>query len=92
MCRDRLSVEIFICFKDNFNTLVLRYICICANCKTLNVRSIEARNVRYFTFVFSMKGMISVILILVVAMYQEILSCTEQGFIGLLRGNQKSMF
>ena len=39
-----------------------------------------------------MKGMISVILISVVAMYQEILSCTEQGFIGLLRGNQKSMF
>ena len=36
--------------------------------------------------------MISVILILVVAVYQQILSSTEQGFIGLLRGNQTSMF
>ena len=52
----------------------------------------KTRNVRFFTFVFSMKGMISVVLIFVVAMYQQILSCTEQGFIGLLRGNQKSMF
>ena len=33
MYRDRLSVEIFISFKDNFNTLVLRHICV----KTLNV-------------------------------------------------------
>ena len=32
--------------------------------------------------------MISVILILVVAVYQQILLSTEQGFIGLLRGNQ----
>ena len=39
-----------------------------------------------------MKGVISVILMLVVAMYQEILSCREQGFIGLLRRNQKSLF
>ena len=31
------------------------------------------------------------ILILVVAVYQQILSTTEQGFIGLLRGNQTSM-
>ena len=38
-----------------------------------------------------MKGVISVILILVVAVYEQILSSTEQGFIGLLRGNQTSM-
>ena len=54
--------------------------------------SIETRNVRVFTFVFSVKGMISVILILVVAVYQQILSNKEQGLIGLLRGNQTSMF
>ena len=53
---------------------------------------IETRKVRFFTFVFSMKGMISVILVFVEATYQEILSCTEGGLIGLLRGNQKSMF
>ena len=46
--------------------------------------SIETRNVWFLTFVFSVKGMISVILILVVAVYQQILSNTEQGFIGLL--------
>ena len=58
------------------------------------ITSIETRNVQFFTFVFSVKGMISVILIhvLVVAVYQQILSSTEQGFIGLLRGNQTSMF
>ena len=39
-----------------------------------------------------MKVVISVILILVVAVYEQILSSTEQGFIGLLRGNQTSMF
>ena len=52
------------------------------------ITSIETRNVRFFTFVFSVKSMISVILILVVAVYQQILSRTEQGFIGLLTGNQ----
>ena len=36
--------------------------------------------------------LISVILILVVAVYQQILSRTEQGFIGLLRENQTSVF
>ena len=56
------------------------------------ITSIETRNVQFFTFVFSVKGMISVILILVVAVYQQILSSTEQGFIRLLRGNQTSMF
>ena len=65
-------------------TLVLMYICV----KTHNVH--RTRNVRFFTFVFSVKGMIAVILILVVAVYQQILSSTEQGFIGLLRGNQTS--
>ena len=39
-----------------------------------------------------MKVVISVILILVVAVYEQILSSTEQGFIGLLIGNQTSMF
>ena len=57
------------------------------------ITSIETRNVReFFTFVFLVKGMISVILILLVAVYQQILSSTEQGFIGLLRGNRTSMF
>ena len=66
-------------------TLVLMYISV----KTHNVH--RTRNVRFFTFVFSVKGMIAVILILVVAVYQQILSSTEQGFIGLLRGNQTSI-
>ena len=67
---------------DNFNTpsFVSRL-----------VTSIETRNIRFFTFVFSVKGMISVILILLVAVYQRILSSTEQGFIGLLRGNRKGL-
>ena len=39
----------------------------------------DSYNVRCFTFVFSVKGMISVILILVVSVYQQILSNTEQG-------------
>ena len=46
------------------------------------ITSIETRNVRFFTVVLSMKDVISAILILVVAMYQQILSSTEQGFIG----------
>ena len=47
------------------------------------ITSIETRNVPFSTFVFSVKdvkGMISVILILVVAAYQQILSNTKQGF------------
>ena len=67
-------------------TLVLLYICV----KTQT--SIETRNFRFFTFVFSVKRMISVILILVVTVYQQILSSTEHGSFGLLRGNQASMF
>ena len=76
-----------LCDRQFQYTLVLLYICV----KT-RVTFIETRNVRFFTFVFSLKGMISVILILVVAVYQQILSSTEQGFIELLRGNQTSMF
>ena len=76
-----------LCDRQFQYTLVLLYVCV----KTPNVH----RNKRcsgFFTFVFSVKGMISVILILVVAVYQQILSNKEQGFIGLLRGNQTSMF
>ena len=86
MYRDRLSVEIFICFKDNFNIASF-----CGIFVSRLITSIETRNVRFFTFVFSVEGMISVISILVVAVYQQILSSTEQGFIGLLRENQTSM-
>ena len=75
-----------LCYRQFQYTLVLLYICV----KT-HTFSIETRNVQFFTFVFSVKGMISVILMLVVAVYQQILSSTEQGFIGLLRGNQTSM-
>ena len=88
MCRNRLPVEIFI-------HSALKIVLIPSFCGIFVSRlitSIETRNVRFFTFVFSMKVMVFVILILVVSMDQEILSCTEQGFIGLLRGNQKSMF
>ena len=55
MCRNRrvLFVEVFICFTDNFNALVLWYIWV----KT----SIETRNVPFFTFVFSIKFIKSVI-------------------------------
>ena len=74
-----------LCDRQFQYTLVLLYICV----KTHT--SIETRNVQFFTFVFSVKGMISVILILVAAVYQQILSTTEQGFIGLLRENQTSM-
>ena len=72
---------------DNFN--IPSFCCIFVSSL---ITSIEARNVRFFTFVFSVKGKISVILILVVEVYQQILSSTEQGFIGLLRGNQTSIF
>ena len=61
---------------DNFN--IPSFCCIFVS---RLITSIETRNVRFFTFVFSVKGMISVILILVVAVYQQILSSTEQGFI-----------
>ena len=55
-------------------------------------KTLRSRSFALTTFVFSVKGMISVMLTLVVAVYQQILSSTEQGFIGLLRGNQTSMF
>ena len=71
---------------DNFN--IPSFCCIFVS---RLITSIETRNVRFFTFVFSVKGMISVILILVVAAYQQILSSTKQGLIGLLRGNQTSI-
>ena len=72
---------------DNFNILSF-----CCMFVSRLITSIKTRNVRFFTFVFSVKGMISVILILVVAVCQQILSNTEKGFIGLLKGNQTSMF
>ena len=75
-----------LCDRQFQYTLVLLYICV----KTHNVHRNKECSV--FHIVFSVKGMISVILILVVAAYQQILSSTEQGFIGLLRGNQTSMF
>ena len=89
MCKEWVVfVEIFICFvTDNFN--IPSFCCIFVS---RLITSIETRNVRFFTFVFSVKGMISVILILLVAVYQQILSSTEQGFIGLLRGNRTFMF
>ena len=60
---------------DNFNIPLFRCIFV-----SRLITSIETRNVQFFTFVFSVKGMISVILILVVVVYQQILSSTEQGF------------
>ena len=72
---------------DNFN--IPSFCCIFVS---RLITSIETRNVRFFTFVFSVKGLISVIVILVVAVYQQILSNTEQGFVGFLRGNQTSMY
>ena len=71
---------------DNFN--IPSFCCIFET----HITSIETRNVRFFRFVFSVKGLISVIMILVVAVYQQILSNTEQGFIGFLRGNQTSTY
>ena len=47
---------------QTWRLLIAVYLCL--------ITSIETRNVRFFTFVFSVKGMISVILILVVAVYQ----------------------
>ena len=88
MCRNRLSLEKF----SYALQIILIPFFFCGIFVSRLITSIETRNVWFFTFVFSMKGVISVILMLVVAMYQEILSCAEQGFIGLLRRNQKSMF
>ena len=65
-----------LCDRQFQYTLVLLYIC-----DSRLITSIETRNVRFFTFVFSVKGMISVIFISVLAVYQQILSSTEQGFI-----------
>ena len=87
MCRNTLSL-----YKFSYALQIILIPSFCGIFVSRLITSIETRTVRLFTFVFSMKGMISVILILVVAMYQEILSCTEQDFIGLLRGNQKSIF
>ena len=67
-------------------TLVLLYICV----KTHNVHRNKKRSV-FHICLFS-ERYDSVILILVVAVYQQTLSNTEQGFIGLLRGNQTSMY
>ena len=53
MCQNRLPVEIFICFKDNFNAASF-----CGIFVSRLITSIEARNGRSFTFVFSMRGMI----------------------------------
>ena len=87
MCRNRLSLE-----KFSYALQIILIPLFCGIFVSRLITSIETRNVWFFTFVFSKKGVISVILMLVVTMYQEILSCTEQGFIGLLRRNQKSMF
>ena len=53
---------------DNFN--IPSFCCIFVS---RLITSIEIRNVRFFTFAFSVKGMISVVLISVVAVYQQIL-------------------
>ena len=87
MCRNRLPLE-----KFSYALQIILIPLFCGIFVSRLITFIETRNVWFFTFVFSMKGVISVILMLVVEMYQEILSCTEQGFIGLLRRNQKSMF
>ena len=77
MCRNGLSLLKFSYpLTDNFN--ILSFCCIFVS---RLITSIETRNVRFFTFVFLVKGMISVILILVLAVYQQILSSTEQGFV-----------
>ena len=77
-----------LCFvTDNFN--IPSFCCIFVS---RLITSIQTINVRFFAFVFSVKGMISVILTLVVTVYKQILSSTEQGFIGLLRGNKTSLF
>ena len=75
-----------LCDRQFQYTLALRYICV----KTHNVHRNKKCSV--LPFVFSVKGMISAILKLAVAVYQQILLSTEQGFIGLVRANQTSMF
>ena len=88
MCRNRLSLE-----KFSYALQVILIPLFCGIFVSRLITSIETRNVWFFTFVFSMKGVISVILMLVVACnVSRNFSCTEQGFIGLLRRNQKSMF
>ena len=58
----------FMCFvADNFNIPSF-----CGIFVSRLTTSIETRNVRLFTFVFSVKGMVFGILILVVAVYQQI--------------------
>ena len=75
-----------LCDRQFHNTLVLPHSCL----KIHNVHRNKKCSV--LPFVFSVKDMISLILKLVVAVYQQILSSTEQGFIGLVRANQTSMF
>ena len=74
-----------LCDRQFQYTLVLLYICV----KTHNVH----RNKKYSVFhiCFFSERYDFCDLILVAAVYQQILSNTEQGFIGLLRGNQISM-
>ena len=74
---------------ENFNIPSFCYIFVS---RLIFKRPLKQEMFGFFTFVFSVKGMISVILILVEAVYQQILSSTEQGYIGLLRGNRTSMF
>ena len=86
MCRNGLKmVEIFICFVKDNNYFSIPSFCVIFVSRLTT--SIETRNVRFFIFVFSVKSKISLILILVVAVYQQILSTTKQGYIGLLGGN-----
>ena len=86
MCRNGLKmVEIFICFVKDNNYFNIPSFCVIFVSRLTT--SIETRNVRFFIFVFSVKGKISLILILVVAVYQQILSSTKQGYIGLLGEN-----
>ena len=65
---------------DNFNKVLPSF---CGIFVLRLITSIETGNVRFSMkqFLFSMRGMISVTLILVAAIYQQILSSTEQGFI-----------
>ena len=75
-----------LCDRQFQYTLVLLYICV----KTYNVHGNKKYSV-FHIFLFGERYDF-VILILVVAVYQQIFSSTEQGFIGLLSGNQTSMF
>ena len=75
-----------LCDRQFQYTLVLLYICV----KTYNVHGNKKYSV-FHIFLFGERYDF-VILILVAAVYQQIFSSTEQGFIGLLSGNQTSMF